>query len=263
MPRDSDEPAASTRTGAGNSTNTGSTKRVSHPLRILLAVVAVLVLAALIDRFVSIRPGATQRIVVSRAGTVVAVYGPGQHAFTNPWTESRGVIDMALASTDRSAPDRGIPALSAEGFPLTLHGTAFWHHGEEADLRWRFAHIRGETDLMPPLMAASVQAVLGRTPIEAIIRDTPAVQAALTEDLRQRARALIRVEVADFTITRLDPGEAYRSVVAERELGRVRAAALAASPALTGDNPNAVEIERIRRWDGHGVIPELSVRAPR
>jgi len=250
MPRDSHDPAPST---------TREAKRSPRPLLIILGIAALLILVTLADRMISVRPGAAQRIVVSRAGEVVALYGPGQHGFINPWSQTRAVIDMALATTDRSAPDRGMPALSAEGFPLTVFGTAFWHHGEEADLRWRFAHIRGDTDLMGPLMAASIQAVLGRTPIDAIIRDAPAIQAALTEDLRTRARALLRVAVADFTVTRIDPGETYRQVVAERELGRARAVSVAASPAL--DNPNALEIERIRRWDGHGITPDRLTRA--
>ena len=255
MPRDSDAPLpARTREAAPDS------DRKRRLLPFLVGAAALVALGALADRAVSIRPGATQRVIVSRGGEVVAVYGPGQRGFTNPWTETRAVVEMSLASTDRSAPDRGMPALSAEGLPVTLHGTAFWHHGEEADLRWRFSHIRGDADLMPPLMAASVQAVLGRTRLDAAIQDSAGLQAALTEDLRARARALLRIEVADFAITRIDPGETYRQVVAERELGQARAAAVAASPALTGGSPNAVEVERIRRWDGRGVIPEFTPR---
>ena len=190
------------------------------------------------------------------------VYGPGQSGFLNPLSQSRVVYDMALAAADRSAPDRGMPALSAEGQALTLYGTAFWREGDEADLRWRFAHIRDreKVDLMLPLMAASVQAVIGRHPMETIIRDAPAVAAALTADLRARARALLRIEVAEFAVTRIDPGEGYRAVVAERELGRARAASVAVSPALTGENPNALEVERIRRWDGRGIIPGTAMR---
>ncbi|MBI0534115.1 hypothetical protein D9599_00810 [Roseomonas sp. KE2513] len=253
MPRDNHDPATTS--------TDHQAKRRPRALPILLGIAALLVLGVFADRTISIRPGATQRIIVSRGGEVVALYGPGQHGFANPWTDTRAVVEMSLSNTDRSAPDRGMPALTAEGLPVTLYGTAFWHHGEEADLRWRFSHIRGDADLMPPLMAASVAAVLGRTPMEAAIRDAAALQAALTDDLRARARALLRIEVASFAITRLDPGETYRQVVAERELGRARAAAIAASPAVTGDNPNAVEVERIRRWDGRGVIPELPARA--
>jgi len=254
MPRDSHDPAPAA---------VRAVQRRPRTTLICLAIAGLVIAALMLDRAVSIRPGAAQRILVSRGGEVVAVYGPGQFALANPWSESLSVIDMALATTDRSAPDRGMPALSAEGHAVTVFGTAFWHHGEEADLRWRFGHIRGDADLMPPLMAASVQAVLGRTGLEAAIRDAAALQAALTEELRARARALLHIEVAAFAVTRLDPGESFRQVVAEREMGRARAASVAASPALATENPNAVEVERIRRWDGHGIIPDLPPRTAR
>ena len=228
-----------------------------------LGAIALVLIGTLAWRQVALNPGAGQMILVSRGGEVLRILGPGQSAFLNPWTHTRATVDMALTTTDRSTPDLGMPALSAEGHPITVHGTAFWHEGSEADLRWRFAHIRTGVDPMPPLMAAAVQSVLGRRPMEEIIRDTPALQAALTEELRARARELLRIEVAAFAVTRLDPGESYRAVVAERELARIRNAAIAASPALATDNPNAVEIERIRRWDGKGTMPDMPGRAGR
>jgi regulator of protease activity HflC (stomatin/prohibitin superfamily) len=231
---------------------------------LLLGLIAFLAVAILIDRVLIIRPGNAQMVVVSRGGEVTAVYRPGQIGFLNPWTHTRAAYDMALVAVDRSAPDRGMPAVSAEGHPLTVYGTAFWREGDEEDLRWRFAHIRwkhdAKTDMLNPLMAASVQAVMGRHGMDEIIRDNTTIANALTEDLRTRARELLRVDVAQFSLTRIDPGESYRAVVAEREMGRARAAALAASPALTTEHGNALELERIRRWDGHGVMPELAVR---
>jgi hypothetical protein len=228
-----------------------------------LGAIALLVLGSIAWRQVTLTPGPAQMILVSRGGEVLRVLGPGQSGFLNPWTHTRATVDMALTTTDRSANDLGIAALSAEGHPVTVYGTAFWHEGSEADLRWRFAHIRTGVDPMPPLMASAVQAVLGRRPMEEIIRDTPALQAALTEELRNRARELLRIEVAAFAVTRLDPGESYRAVVAERELGRARAVSIAASPALATENPNAVDVEMIRRWDGRGVIPESLERRDR
>ncbi|SHJ78449.1 SPFH domain / Band 7 family protein [Roseomonas rosea] len=224
---------------------------------------ACLLIASLIYRQVTVQPGTAQRVVISRGGEVVRILGPGQWGIINPWSHSRTVYDMAITAADRSLPDRGMPALSAEGHPLTVFGTAFWHEGEEADLRWRFTHIRAETELMQPLMASAVQAVMGRLRMDEIIRDATAVQAALTEELRRRARDLLRVQVTEFALTRIEPGESYRAVVAEREIGRARADSVAASPAVASNNQNAVDVELIRRWDGRGVIPETMERRDR
>ncbi|MFH5925063.1 SPFH domain-containing protein [Roseomonas xinghualingensis] len=232
---------------------------------VFLGLFGVLILGILIERMVIIRPGNAQMVVVSRGGEVTAVYQPGQIGFLFPFTHTSAVYDMALMAADRSTPDRGMPAVSAEGHPLTVFGTAFWHEGNEDDLRWRFAHIRWKTDpkadMMLPLMAASVQAVMGRHTMDEIIRNSHAITTALTEDLKARARSLLRVDVTDFALTRIEPGDTYRQVVAEREMGRARAAAVAVSPALTTDNPNALELERIRRWDGHGIIPDTLNRS--
>jgi hypothetical protein len=197
-------------------------------------------------------------VVVSRSGEVTGVFGPGQVGYLNPLTHTRRVYDTALLAADRSRPDRGMAAHSAEGHAVTVFGTALWREGSEADIRWRFAHIRGKAETMQGLMAASVQAVIGRHAMDDIIRTNAEVQAALTEDLKARARELLRVDVVAFVLTGLDPGESFRQVVAEREMGRARAASVAASPALSSTNPNVVEIERIRRWDGRGVLPDLS-----
>lgn len=213
------------------------------------------VLLAVADRVVMIRPGAGERVVVSQGGEAVSVYGPGQTGWLNPFRQSRTVYDTALAMADRTQPARGMAALSAEGFDATLFGSAFWREGDEADIRWRYAHTRNPLTVMPLLMAASAQAVLGRFPLDQAIREAGALQAALTEDLRARARALLHVEVEAFMVTGIDPGDRYRQVVAERELGKARAAAVATSPAVTAPSPYALEVERIRRWDGRGVIP--------
>ncbi|HEY8613991.1 MAG TPA: SPFH domain-containing protein [Roseomonas sp.] len=256
MPRDDSLPA---------STAARSRAEAARPRAALIAMAALAVIIAAITLYNSsaVRPGTAQMVVISRGGEVTRILGPGQSSFLIPLTHTRTVYDMALLAADRSAPDRGMPAITAEGHPLTVFGTAFWHEGNEDDLRWRFSHIRAGADLITPLMAASVQAVLGSRPMDEIIRDTPALQAALTQDLRTRARELLRVEVAEFTITRLDPGDSYRAVVAEREIGRARAAAVASSPAVTANNSNAVDVELIRRWDGRGLIPETMERRDR
>jgi len=252
MPRDDDH--------AGGSGPLPSRERDRVALRrsratLAVAGLALLVTLFLLYRMVTVSPTAAQAILVARGGEVTSVLRPGQTAWLNPWTHSSVAYDTALLASDRSAANAGMPAVSAEGHGLTVFGTAFWREGEEADLRWRFAHIHPRTDLLPGLMAASVQAAAGRRPMDDLIRDTPGFQAALTEELRARARALLRIEVVDFAVTRLDPGESYRQIVLEREMGRARAASIAASPALSGGNPNAVEVERIRRWDGRGIIP--------
>ena len=256
MPRDDSLPSATTARARAEAAR-------PRAALIILAALAVLLLGTLLYRQVIVAPGTAQMIVISRGGEVARILGPGQWGLIRPWSESRTIYDTAIAAADRSAPDRGMPALSAEGHPVTVFGTAFWHEGDEADLRWRFAHIKAETELMPPLMAAAVQTVLGRFSMDEAIRNTAAVQAALTEELRRRARELLRVQVTDFALTRLDPGESYRAVVAEREIGRARAAAVAASPAVTGNSDHAVDIEMIRRWDGRGVIPESLDRRDR
>ncbi|WP_424136692.1 SPFH domain-containing protein [Roseomonas chloroacetimidivorans] len=260
MPRDDDLPASTPARARAEA-------RRPRAAFVILGVLVLLVLVILADRVVMVRPGPAQMVVVSRGGQVTAIYGPGQVGFINPWSQARVVYDMALATSDRSGPDAGMPALSAEGHSLTVYGTAYWREGDEDDLRWRFAHIRNKqdakTDLLQPLMAAAVQAVIGRHRMEEIIHDTPRISAALTADLRERARALLRLKVAEFALTRIEPGESYRQVVAERELSIARAASLAASPALNGDYPNALELERIRRWDGRGIIPDRMDRTER
>ncbi|MFT8242899.1 SPFH domain-containing protein [Roseomonas sp. BN140053] len=239
------------------------TERKISPRRSRVAIALVgLVVAALawmaVERAVVVRPGTAQMVVVSRGGEVTGIFGPGQVGFINPWTHTRTAYDTALLASDRSAASRAMPGLSAEGHPLTLLGVAFWHEGNEADLRWRFAHIRSQTEVMQALMASSVQAVLGRYAMDDIIHRNAELQAALTEELKNRARALLRVEVVSFAVTGLEPGDSYRQVVAERELGKARAASVAGSPALTSTNPNALELERIRRWDGRGTMPNLA-----
>lgn len=248
-----------------DSTPVRSREEAARPRAALvgLGAIAAAVLGYIIYGQVTVAPGAAQMVLVSRGGEVTRVLGPGQYGYLIPWLQGRTVYDMSLQTADRTAPDRGMPALSAEGHPLTVFGTAYWHEGDEAALRWRFANIRVGTDLLSPLMAASVQAVMGRRPMEEIIRDTAAVQAALAEELRTRVHALLHVDITDFAITRIDPGDSYRAVVAEREIGRARAASVAASPALATTNPNAVDVEMIRRWDGRGVIPETLDRRDR
>ncbi|MBP0446119.1 hypothetical protein J8J14_15195 [Roseomonas sp. SSH11] len=255
MPRDDSLPAATR--GRPEATR-------ARAALIGLSAILLLTIGYFIYRQVAVVPGTAQMIVVSKGGEVTRILGPGQWGLINPWSHGRTVYDMAVRAADRSAPDAGMPALSAEGHPMTVFGTAFWHEGAEEDLRWRFSHIRPEPDLLPALMSASVQAVMGSRPMDEIIRETGTVQTALTEDLRRRARELLRIEIREFVITRIDTGESYRAVVAEREIGRARAAAVAASPAVAGNNENAVEVEMIRRWDGRGVIPEsMERRAPR
>ena len=226
----------------------------------VIGAVLLAVLAVALDRAFVVRAGALQRVVVSRDGEIVEVIGPGQASLLNPWTHGRTVFDMGLIAADRSTGARGMPALTAEGHQVTLFGTAFWHEGEEADLRWRFGHLRPQLDTMQVLMAASTRAVAGRFPMDALIGRGQDLTVALTEDLRARARALLRVEVVSFEVTGLEPGESYRRVVAERELGRARAASVAASPAVHADPGQAVEVERIRQWDGRGVMQDLVER---
>ncbi|MCR0984256.1 SPFH domain-containing protein [Roseomonas populi] len=219
-------------------------------------VLLLLFLAWMIYRQVTVAPGPAQMILIGRGGEVTRVLGPGQWSLLNPFSQSVTSYDMALLSSDRSAPDRGMGALSAEGHALTFFGTAFWKEGTEDDLRWRYAHIRAGADAMPALMAASAQTVAGRHTMDEIIHNASAIGRELTDDLKARARALLRVDVADFALTRIEPGETWRAVVSERELGRARAASIAASPAMANGADNALEMERIRRWDGRGIIPE-------
>lgn len=226
-----------------------------------LGVLALLLLGWIAYRQVAVIPGPAQMILIGSGGEVARILGPGQWGFLNPFSQSATPYDMALLASDRSAPDRGMPALSAEGHALTLFGTAFWKEGDENDLRWRYTHIRAGADAMPALMAASIQTVMGRHPMEEIIRNASAIGREVTDDLRARARDLLRVNVSEFALTRIEPGESWRAVVSERELGRARAASIAASPALTGENPQAMELERIRRWDGRGIIPERPGRS--
>ncbi|WP_426956208.1 SPFH domain-containing protein [Muricoccus radiodurans] len=220
-----------------------------------------LILAAVIlDRLLVVRPGAAQMVVLTNSGEVTRVIAPGQTGYVNPWTDSRVVYDMALIAADRAAPPRGMGAVSAEGHSLTVFGTAYWREGREDDIRWRVAHIRNQGETVATLMAGAVQAVVGRYAMDDLIHRMPEVQTALTEALRARARELLRVDVAEFVVTGIEPGESYRQVVAERELGRARAASVSASPALSAMNPYALEVERIRRWDGRGIIPEFGRR---
>jgi len=212
---------------------------------------------------VTVSPGTAQRIVISRGGEVTRVVGPGQTGYINPFLDGRMVFDMAVLATDRSTPDRAMAGVSADGHPFNLFGAAIWHEGTEEDLRWRFSHIKAGAEMMSPLMASSVQAVLGSRPMDEIIRDAGSVQAALTADLKDRAKRLLRIELQEFVLTRIEPGESFRAVVAEREVGRARAAAIAASPAVAGNNDNAVDVEMIRRWDGRGIIPETLERRER
>ncbi|UFN48802.1 SPFH domain-containing protein [Roseomonas sp. OT10] len=227
---------------------------------VVAGLVVALVAGLLLDRLFMVRPGATERVVISRGGEVMAVYGPGQDRWVNPWSLRRTVFDTALVMADRSSDSRGMTAVSAEGYTATVFGAAFWREGTEEDIRWRYAHTRSPLTMMPQLMAGAVQAVLGQFGLERAIRDNAAFQEALTADLRARARALLHVEVVSFVVTGIDPGDAFRRVVAERELGKARAASVALSPAL-GGGPAALEVERIRQWDGRGVIPP-ELRAP-
>jgi len=228
-----------------------------------LGALAVLGLGYWVYGQVTVSPGTAQRIVISRGGEVTRVVGPGQTGYINPFLDGRMVFDMAVLATDRSTPDRGMAGVSADGHPFTLFGAAIWHEGSEEDLRWRFAHIKAGAEMMSPLMASSVQAILGTRSMDDIIRDAGSVQAALTADLKDRAKRLLRIELQEFVLTRIEPGESFRAVVAEREVGRARAAAIAASPAVAANNENAIDIEMIRRWDGRGIIPETLERRDR
>lgn len=230
--------------------------RQSRRTLLLLSLLGLLAGAVALERAVVVRPGAAERVVVSRGGEVTAVLGPGQVGLLNPLTQTRTVYDTAMLAADRLAGNRGMAAVSAEGHPVTVFGVAFWREGEEADTRWRFSNIRNQGEAMQALMAASAQAVIGRHAMEEVIRRGAEIGAELTAELRERARPLLRVEVASFTLTGISPGESFRQAVAEREMDRTRAAAVANSPALAANNPNALELERIRRWDGRGVMPE-------
>ncbi|MBP0493414.1 SPFH domain-containing protein [Pararoseomonas indoligenes] len=254
MPRDDSLPASTTERARAEAAR-------PRAARIGLAAIGILLVGWIAYRQVAVVPGPGQMLLIGHGGEVTRILGPGQWGLLNPFSQSVRPYDMALLASDRSAPDRGMPALSAEGHALTLFGTAYWHEGNEDDLRWRYAHIRAGVDAMPALMAASIQTVMGRHPMEEIIRNASAIGRELTDDLKARARALIRVDVNEFALTRIDPGESWRAVVSEREGGRARAASIAASPAMSGDNPNALDMERIRRWDGRGIIPERPGRA--
>ena len=234
-----------------------------HHRRATMAVVGCILAAAGaigLDRAVIVRPGAAEMIVVSRFGEVTDILGPGQVGYSNPLTQTRTVYDTALLAADRLAGNRGMAAISAEGHPVTVFGTAFWREGSEADIRWRFANIRNQGETMQALMAASVQAVIGRHSMDEVIRRSADIQTALTDELKARVRALLRVDVVSFTLTGINPGESFRQATAEREMDKARAASVAASPALTSRNSNALELERIRRWDGRGIIPDMAGR---